>query len=148
MPYYPPSSGYTTFQEEGVAVTQRTVVDFVGAGATVTDTGAKTQVAIAGGAGGNPAPTTVEVDLGSVPRTGGTFDIATSGQTAGKKVMIWQDVGPYTGKGTTAKDEPMMGVIMVTAYVESATVIRAYWSTGPKGHAVRGNYKFNYWVCT
>jgi len=44
-------SGYATIQDEGSALTQRTTVDFVGAGVTATDTGAKTQVNIPGGGG-------------------------------------------------------------------------------------------------
>jgi hypothetical protein len=40
-----------TMQDEGVSVTQRSTVNFVGAGVTVTDTGGKTQVSIPGGAG-------------------------------------------------------------------------------------------------
>lgn len=57
MPYFPPASasGYSTLQDEGVAQTQRTTADFVGAGVTVTDTGAKTQISIPGGAGGDLA---------------------------------------------------------------------------------------------
>jgi len=42
-------SGYSTIQDEGAPLTQRTTVDFVGAGVTATDTGAKTQVSIPGG---------------------------------------------------------------------------------------------------
>jgi len=42
-------SGYSTIQDEGSALTQRTTVDFVGAGVTATDTGAKTEVNIPGG---------------------------------------------------------------------------------------------------
>ncbi len=38
--------GYDTIQEEGVNLTQRTTLDFVGGGFTASDTGAKTQVAL------------------------------------------------------------------------------------------------------
>jgi hypothetical protein len=54
MPYYPPASaaggGYNLIQEEGVAVTARTTIDFVGGSVTATDTGSKTQVAVSAGA--------------------------------------------------------------------------------------------------
>jgi hypothetical protein len=56
MPLYVPAgagTGYQTIQDEGGALTQRTTVDFVGAGVTATDTGAKTQVSIAGGGSGS-----------------------------------------------------------------------------------------------
>ena len=41
--------GYDTFQDEGVAQTQRTTVDFQGAGVTVTDNGTNTVVTVPGG---------------------------------------------------------------------------------------------------
>ncbi|MFA6316884.1 MAG: tail fiber domain-containing protein, partial [Elusimicrobiota bacterium] len=41
-------SSYATIQEEGSGLTQRTILDFVGAGVTATDTGAKTQIALDG----------------------------------------------------------------------------------------------------
>jgi hypothetical protein len=40
------SSGYNTIQEEGSDLTQRSTIDFVGAGITASDTGSKTQVAL------------------------------------------------------------------------------------------------------
>lgn len=40
------SGGYTTIQEEGSPLTQRSTMDFVGAGITASDTGAKTQIAL------------------------------------------------------------------------------------------------------
>lgn len=42
------SGGYTTIQEEGTSLPQRTTMDFVGAGVTVTDNGSKTVVTING----------------------------------------------------------------------------------------------------
>ena len=49
-------SGYTTIQDEGSGLTQRTTVDFTGAGVTCTDTGSKTQCSIPGSAGGGLSP--------------------------------------------------------------------------------------------
>lgn len=41
-----------SIEDEGVALIQRSALNFVGMGVTVTDFGGKTQVAIAGGGGG------------------------------------------------------------------------------------------------
>ena len=47
--------GYNVVQDEGVALTKRTTIDFTGAGVTCTDTGAKTSCDIpSGGSGGAP----------------------------------------------------------------------------------------------
>jgi len=43
--------GYTLVEDEGVPVTQRATMNFVGDGVTVTDTGGKTQVEVEGGGG-------------------------------------------------------------------------------------------------
>jgi hypothetical protein len=93
-------------------------------------------------AGGAPAVTTVEVNLGSVPKRAGRFTIAGAGMTVGKAVMIQQASGPYTGKGTRA-DEAEMDQVNVAAKVTSATVIEAFWhAPGPVARSV----KFNYWI--
>jgi hypothetical protein len=84
--------------------------------------------------------TTVEVDLGSMAKSG-RFDITgLSGLTPGAQIVMQQAAGPYTGKGTLA-DESQMDAITVTAYAFSATVIRAYWTSRTWVH---GNFKFNY----
>jgi len=89
------------------------------------------------------ALTTVEKDLGSVPRTSGKFTITgLSGLTTNKPVTITQAVGPYTGKGTRA-DEAEMDGLSVSAVVTSATEITAYWNSARR---VKGNFKFNYFV--
>jgi hypothetical protein len=41
--------GYNTIQDEGVALPQRTIINFIGAGVTASDVGGKTQVDIIGG---------------------------------------------------------------------------------------------------
>lgn len=82
----------------------------------------------------------VEVDLGSVPRRSGRFDITTTGLTTNQHVIIEQINGPYTNKGTLA-DEAEMDQLSVTAQAISSTVIRCYW-TSPT--VVRGNIKFAY----
>lgn len=76
-------SGYTTVQDEGTPLTQRSTVDFVGAGVTATDTGSKTQVSIPGGAG-TPASTVVsEVGVDQDPAVGGDTNFAREGHTHG-----------------------------------------------------------------
>lgn len=86
--------------------------------------------------------TTVEVNVGSVPKSGGTFTIAGAALTVGKPVLINQAVGPYTGKGTLA-DEAEMDQVNVAASVTDAATITAYWSSARR---VKGNFKFNYQV--
>lgn len=46
------SGGYTTVEDEGTALLQRSTINFVGAGVTATDSGSKTVVTIPGGGGG------------------------------------------------------------------------------------------------
>lgn len=82
----------------------------------------------------------VEVNLGTVPRRGGHFDITTTGLTTGQNVIVEQINGPYTGKGTQA-DEAEMDQLTVSGQAISSTVIRCYW--GSPTH-VRGNFKFAY----
>lgn len=86
--------------------------------------------------------TTVEKDLGSVPKMAGKFTIAGAGLTIGKPVSIMKAVGPYTNKGTRA-DEAEMDAIIATGVVTSATEITAYWNSATR---VKGNVKFNYFV--
>lgn len=43
--------GYNTLEDEGTPLTQRTTINFIGAGVTVTDVAGETQVSIPGGAG-------------------------------------------------------------------------------------------------
>jgi hypothetical protein len=86
--------------------------------------------------------TTVEVNVGSVPKSGGSFTIAGAALTVGKPVLINQAVGPYTGKGTLP-DEAEMDQVNVAASVTDAATITAYWSSARR---VKGNFKFNYQV--
>lgn len=88
---------------------------------------------------------TVDLDVGSIGRYGGVFDIATAAQIIGKPVIIQQAPGPYEGKGDYA-DEAEMDLITSTASVLSASVIRAYWTCSPKGGPIKGHIKFQYAV--
>lgn len=48
IPFPAPSSGYLTVQDEGTSVTQRSVLNFVGASVSVADSGGKTVVTLSG----------------------------------------------------------------------------------------------------
>jgi hypothetical protein len=97
--------------------------------------------------GGSPGAasltlTTVEVNLGTISRRGGKFNITTSGLTSGKAVSIMQANGPYTGKGSRT-DEAEMDGLTVSGKTTSATNIECFWHT--RGF-VKGNVKFDYVV--
>jgi hypothetical protein len=93
--------------------------------------------------GGSTQFITVEVDLGSVKRSG-HFNITSSGLTVGKQVMIYQATSPYTGKGTM-NDESEMDSIIVNGVVTSSTNIKCFWNSNT---FVKGNFKFNYLINT
>jgi hypothetical protein len=65
------SAAYNLVEDEGVALPQRTTLNFVGPGVTVTDVGGLTQVSIPGGIGGfGPAPPDVSDVAGSAGSAG------------------------------------------------------------------------------
>jgi hypothetical protein len=66
--------GYTTVQDEGVALTVRTVLNFVGAGVTATDDGTRTVVTIPGG--GAAPVTSVFTRTGAVVAVTGDYTAA------------------------------------------------------------------------
>lgn len=79
-------SAYTTIEDEGVPLTQRTTINFVGAGVTSTDSGGKTVVTIPGG-GGSSGSTTLT--FGSKETTASVFVAdATIGATQKINVSI------------------------------------------------------------
>ena len=94
------------------------------------------------GADGLATLTTIEKDLGSIPRRSGKFTITGSGMTTGKPVLVTQASGPYTGKGTLA-DEAEADTVNVKAKVISSTVIECFWSSNT---FVKGNFKFDYFI--
>jgi len=133
-------------RDEGVSQGVVHSLDFTGSGVTATVSGDVATVAVSsGGGGGGLTFTTVEQDLGSLPRYGGTFDISGAGLSTGKPVLVCQAAGPYTGKGTL-EDEAEMDLVTATGFVVNSTTIRVYWLCPPKGGPVRGNIKFNYAV--
>jgi len=66
--------GYTIVQDEGVALTVRTTLNFVGAGVTATDDGTRTVVTIPGGGAG--AVTSVFTRIGAVVAVTGDYTAA------------------------------------------------------------------------
>lgn len=117
-------------------------IDFTGAGVTATNPSAGLlQVDVTSG-GGASSITTVEVNLGAIPRLSGTFDITTTGLTADKAVIINQANAPYTDKGTLA-DEAEMDNLTVTGRTTSTTNIQCFWRSDT---FVLGNFKFDYLV--
>jgi len=94
-------------------------------------------------AGVDTAWTEYEADLGDTAAMAGTFTLTDADIEATSKVLIFQAVGPYTGKGTLA-DEAQ--VDQVLAFAEpgdgEATV---YWRA-LGGARVKGNMKFLYSV--
>lgn len=86
-------------------------------------------------------PQTAEVNLGSTPRQGGSFDLQSAFiLNTGTPALVAQAAGPYTNKGTLP-DEAEMDFIGCTAYVLNTGAIRAYWNSNT---FVIGNFKFNY----
>lgn len=66
-----PTAVYTTVQEEGSSLTQRSTINFVGAGVTAADSSGKTTVTIPGSTGGGGV-----VDVLSEAKAGGTLNSA------------------------------------------------------------------------
>lgn len=122
------SSYNQTIEDEGTPVTQRSTVNFTGAGVSVADTGGKTTVTVSGG--GGSSATTVEVDLGSTAKTSGKFTITDAGISSSSKVLCWQAPGPYTGKGTLADEAAMQPVSVVSVTPATGSAVVA-WETPP-----------------
>lgn len=87
------------------------------------------------------AYTTFTKDLGAA-RSAGTFDVTSSGLSAGKVVTALQTSGAIASKGN-ARDEPEMDRIHLSGYVVDATTIRFHW-WAPS--VVVGTYEFAYLV--
>lgn len=96
------------------------------------------------GSSGGASFITTEIDLGTKPKSNGSFTITSSGLTTGKVVLINQAALAYTGKGTYT-DEIEMDQITVSGNVVDATTINCNWGCNT---LVAGNVKFNYLVST
>ena len=79
---------YSSVQDEGSAVTSRTILNFVGGGVSVTDVGGKTQVNITGGGAGGTLKT-IQLGIADVTGSGNTGIIG--------NLLIYQIVGSGSG---------------------------------------------------
>lgn len=84
---------------------------------------------------GGASFSSVDVDLGTKPKTDGTFSITSSSLTVGKPVMVIDAAGP----GGAYDDDKVNAYGIVT----SATNIDVYYSTAV---AVAGTHTFKYMV--
>ncbi len=119
-----------TVEDEGVPLTQRSTINFVGAGVSAADSGGETVVTIPGGGAGASA-TIVEVNLGATATWRGRFTITDAAISATSKVLCWQAPGPYTGKGTRT-DEAEMQPVKITTVDPAAGTAVANWETPPQ----------------
>lgn len=83
----------------------------------------------------------VDVDLGSTGRYGGSFTISDPSITVGT-VTITQAADVFKNKGSL-KDESEMDQVRVNGYVMNRGAIQAYWTCD---QMVMGYFKFNYKV--
>jgi predicted ThiF/HesA family dinucleotide-utilizing enzyme len=135
----------TTVEVRDEGATQGRVhkLDFVGSGVSAAVVGDVATVTIAGGGGGSLTLTTSEVNIGTIPRKAGKFNITTTGLTSGKAVSIAQANGPYTTKGSRT-DEAEMDHMAVSGKTTSTTNIECFWACST---LVKGNVKFD-WVAS
>jgi hypothetical protein len=99
MPYYPPASsgsGYSTVEEEGTPVTQRTTLNFIGGNVTAADSGGKTTITVSSAAG---SATETEIDFGSgAPLYEKKFTITDAGVSPTSKVFVVQSGSVATSR--------------------------------------------------
>jgi|SRR5882672_9527508 len=84
----------------------------------------------------------IEVDLGDIPRHDGYFEIATTGKTPGKPVLVVKQIALYTGKGSNL-DEAEMDLVNAQGWIIDANTIGVYWHSAS---LLQGFMKFNYLV--
>lgn len=88
--------GYSTVEEDGTPLTQRTTINFTGAGATATDSGGKTVVNIPGAAGASW--TEAEIDFGTLPVYTARFTITDAGSVVASKIIVSESGKAATGR--------------------------------------------------
>ncbi len=134
---------FPEIRDEGISLGRTQSLNFTGAGVSASGTN-PTVINIPGGGAGSFSLSSVEQDLGSLPLYSGTFDITgLAGLTLGNPVLVIQDAGPYTGKGTL-EDEAEMDRLSLSGYVLSTTSIRVFWGVAPGNGPVKGNFVFNF----
>lgn len=90
------TSGYSTVENAGTPVTQRTTVNFTGAGVSTADSGGKTVVTIAGAAGASWTET--EIDFGTLPVYTARFTVTDATAVPTSKIIIGE-----SGKVATSR---------------------------------------------
>jgi hypothetical protein len=102
--------GYTTVQDEGSPLTQRSTIDFVGAGVTATDDGSKTVVTIPGGGGSTLGFDFIIADkqdfVDAATSVGGGIITLPSGSYC---IVGNIDLTQVIGGGTTSSDKLRVG---------------------------------------
>lgn len=86
-----------TVEDEGVALTQRTTINFTGAGVSATDSGGKTVVSISGGGGGSGNVVTPQDYTASRPASPNTGDVVVNKDAPSWEVRhdsAWNPYGP------------------------------------------------------
>jgi hypothetical protein len=80
---------------------------------------------------GAPATSiTVEVNLGSVPKTSGKFTITNGSISPASKILCWQAPGPYTGKGLRADEAALQPISIISVEPGTGTAV-VQWETPP-----------------
>lgn len=91
------ATGALTIQDEGVSLTQRTTIDFTGAGVSVADSGGKTVVSISGGGGGSGNVITPQDYTAARPTSPNTGDVVVNKDAPAWEVRhdsAWNPYGP------------------------------------------------------
>jgi hypothetical protein len=125
-------------QDEGVAITDRPVLNFVGAGVTATDSGSSILVTIPGG--GGSATAFLNQNLGSQAAQSGSFTFTIASSAIGSLIEMFE-TAETLASGETA-DRLECDSIRATGIVTAATTGTAYWNAMP-GYAA-GTKRFAY----
>lgn len=118
-------SGYNTIEEDGTPLTQRTTINFTGAGVTASDSGGKTVVNIPGGAGSGATGTTT-VNFGAFPGASDT-SVAVTGQAsivAGSIVNAW--IRPVATADHLADEHLVETIKIIAGNIVAATGFTIY----------------------
>jgi len=119
--------GYDTVEDEGTPLTQRTTINFTGAGVTASDVGGETEVNIPGGGGGTVTQVNTGTGLTGGPITGtGTIDLnsklAPADSLTGNSLKVLRvNVGETAVEYATPTAAPSNASETVAGIVEEAT---------------------------
>ena len=99
--------GYDTIQDEGVAQTKRTTMNFIGAGVTASDVGGLTQINIPGGAGATTGQATI--DFGTKEDGNASVTVSTTSALTASKIFV-TPAGVATADHDSPDDYAVEGV--------------------------------------